>query len=178
LYDATQTGGCPRRFCHPDRPKRKSGSRVYSPAIFFSPLLELRLAETNTIIHGGNIKNEQSTFRTFFHRHKLNPILTAGQLGRIQLTACFNPGATLLADGNNPLIMFVRRDRRGHSHLLVLPARQTVWMTGQDLILTQRSWRIPESLPLEELWGIERPAYYVCTGIKKNMPLSIPLYTP
>lgn len=87
-----------------------------------------------------------------FHRHQLNPILTAADWP-YPVNSVFNPGATLLPDGTTLLLCRVE-DRRGHSHLSV--ARSP---NGVD------SWRIdsqptlladPERFP-EELWGIEDP---------------------
>jgi predicted GH43/DUF377 family glycosyl hydrolase len=87
-----------------------------------------------------------------FHRHRLNPILTAADWP-YPVNSVFNPGATLLPDGTTLLLCRVE-DRRGHSHLCV--ARSA---NGVD------SWRIdpqptlladPEHFP-EELWGIEDP---------------------
>lgn len=87
-----------------------------------------------------------------FHRHQLNPILTAADWP-YPVNSVFNPGATLLADGTTLLLCRVE-DRRGHSHLCI--ARSA---NGVD------NWRIdpqptlvadPEHFP-EELWGIEDP---------------------
>jgi beta-1,2-mannobiose phosphorylase / 1,2-beta-oligomannan phosphorylase len=87
-----------------------------------------------------------------FHRHKLNPILTAADWP-YPVNSVFNPGATLLPDGTTLLLCRVE-DRRGHSHLCI--ARSA---NGVD------NWRIdpqptlvadPEHFP-EELWGIEDP---------------------
>ena len=87
-----------------------------------------------------------------FHRHKLNPILSATDWP-YPVNSVFNPGATLLPDGTTLLLCRVE-DRRGHSHLTV--ARSD---NGMD------NWRIecrptlradPENFP-EELWGIEDP---------------------
>jgi predicted GH43/DUF377 family glycosyl hydrolase len=87
-----------------------------------------------------------------FHRHQLNPILTAADWP-YPVNSVFNPGATLLPDGTTLLLCRVE-DRRGHSHLCI--ARSA---NGVD------NWRIdphptlmadPERFP-EELWGIEDP---------------------
>ena len=87
-----------------------------------------------------------------FHRHQLNPILTAADWP-YPVNSVFNPGATFLPDGTTLLLCRVE-DRRGHSHLCV--ARSA---NGLD------NWRIdpqptlpadPERFP-EELWGIEDP---------------------
>ena len=50
-----------------------------------------------------------------FHRHKLNPILTAADWP-YPVHTVFNPAATLLPDGTTLLLCRVE-DRRGHSHL-------------------------------------------------------------
>ena len=87
-----------------------------------------------------------------FHRHKLNPILTANDWP-YPIHSVFNPGATLLPDGTTVLLCRVE-DRRGHSHLSV--ARSA---NGLD------DWKIdpqptlqpdPEHFP-EEMWGVEDP---------------------
>lgn len=87
-----------------------------------------------------------------FHRHQLNPILTAADWP-YAVNSVFNPGATLLPDGTTLLLCRVE-DRRGLSHLCI--ARSA---NGVD------SWRIdphptlmadPDHFP-EELWGIEDP---------------------
>jgi predicted GH43/DUF377 family glycosyl hydrolase len=87
-----------------------------------------------------------------FHRHKLNPILTASDWP-YPVNSVFNPGATLLPDGTTLLLCRVE-DRRGQSHLCA--ARSA---NGAD------DWQIdpkptlmadPEHFP-EELWGIEDP---------------------
>lgn len=87
-----------------------------------------------------------------FHRHELNPILTAAHWP-YPANSVFNPGATLLADGTTLLLCRVE-DRSGLSHLCA--ARSA---NGVD------DWKIdprptfpadPEHYP-EELWGIEDP---------------------
>jgi predicted GH43/DUF377 family glycosyl hydrolase len=87
-----------------------------------------------------------------FHRHKLNPILTAADWP-YPINSVFNAGATLLPDGTTLLLCRVE-DRRGLSHLCV--ARS---VNGVD------DWQIdprptllpdPDHYP-EELWGIEDP---------------------
>jgi predicted GH43/DUF377 family glycosyl hydrolase len=87
-----------------------------------------------------------------FHRHKLNPILTAADWP-YPINSVFNAGATLLPDGTTLLLCRVE-DRRGLSHLCA--ARS---VNGVD------DWQIdprptllpdPDHYP-EELWGIEDP---------------------
>ena len=87
-----------------------------------------------------------------FHRHKLNPILTAADWP-YPINSVFNAGAALLPDGTTLLLCRVE-DRRGLSHLCA--ARS---VNGVD------DWQIdprptllpdPDHYP-EELWGIEDP---------------------
>jgi len=87
-----------------------------------------------------------------FHRHKLNPILTAVNWP-YPINSVFNAGATLLPDGTTLLLCRVE-DRRGLSHFCA--ARSA---NGKD------DWQIdtkptllpdPDNYP-EELWGIEDP---------------------
>ena len=93
-----------------------------------------------------------NTHLELFQRHKLNPILTAANWP-YPINSVFNPGATLLADGQTLLLCRVE-DRRGQSHLCA--ARSANGVDG---------WRIdpeptfipdPEHYP-EEIWGIEDP---------------------
>lgn len=87
-----------------------------------------------------------------FHRHQLNPILTAADWP-YPINSVFNPGATLLPDGTTLLLCRVE-DRRGLSHLCAARSANGV-----------NDWRIdpqptlppdPDHYP-EELWGIEDP---------------------
>lgn len=87
-----------------------------------------------------------------FHRHKLNPILTAVNWP-YPINSVFNAGAALLPDGTTLLLCRVE-DRRGLSHFCA--ARSA---NGKD------DWQIdtkptllpdPDNYP-EELWGIEDP---------------------
>jgi predicted GH43/DUF377 family glycosyl hydrolase len=91
-------------------------------------------------------------YKTLFHRHPLNPILTADQWPYPAHTV-FNPGATRLADGTTLLLCRVE-DRRGHSHLCAARSANGIddWMIDETPTLEPQ----PESHP-EELWGIEDP---------------------
>jgi predicted GH43/DUF377 family glycosyl hydrolase len=87
-----------------------------------------------------------------FHRHQLNPILTAADWP-YPVNSVFNPGATLLPDGTTLLLCRVE-NRRGHSHLCVARSANGVdsWtIDPQPTLLAD-----PERFP-EELWGIEDP---------------------
>jgi predicted GH43/DUF377 family glycosyl hydrolase len=97
-----------------------------------------------------------------FHRHKLNPILTA-ENWPYPVNSVFNAGATLLKDGSTLLLCRVE-DRRGLSHFCA--ARSA---NGKD------SWKIdpqptllpdPDNFP-EELWGIEDPRITFVEKFKK-----------
>lgn len=87
-----------------------------------------------------------------FHRHQLNPILTAGDWP-YPVNSVFNPGATLLPDGTTLLLCRVE-DRRGHSHFCVARSANGVdnWTIDPEPTLVGD----PEHFP-EELWGIEDP---------------------
>lgn len=87
-----------------------------------------------------------------FHRHKLNPILTAAHWP-YPVHSVFNPGATLLADGTTLLLCRVE-DRSGHSHLCAARSANGV----EDWKIDPRPTLLadPEHFP-EELWGIEDP---------------------
>jgi beta-1,2-mannobiose phosphorylase / 1,2-beta-oligomannan phosphorylase len=97
-----------------------------------------------------------------FHRHKLNPILTAGNWS-YPINSVFNAGAALMPDGTSLLLCRVE-DRRGLSHLCA--ARSA---NGKD------NWQIdpqPTLLPdaknfPEELWGIEDPRITFVPELKK-----------
>jgi predicted GH43/DUF377 family glycosyl hydrolase len=97
-----------------------------------------------------------------FHRHKLNPILTA-ENWPYPINSVFNAGATLLPDGTTLLLCRVE-DRRGLSHFCA--ARSA---NGKD------NWQIdpqptllpdPDNYP-EELWGIEDPRITFIPELKK-----------
>ncbi len=87
-----------------------------------------------------------------FHRHKLNPILTATNWP-YPVNSVLNPGATLLADGTTLLLCRVE-DRRGHSHLCA--ARSANGVDGWQIDAQPTLLADPEHFP-EELWGIEDP---------------------
>jgi len=87
-----------------------------------------------------------------FHRHKLNPILTAADWP-YPINSVFNAGATLLPDGTTLLLCRVE-DRRGLSHLCVARSVNGVddWQIDPQPTLLPD----PDHYP-EELWGIEDP---------------------
>jgi predicted GH43/DUF377 family glycosyl hydrolase len=87
-----------------------------------------------------------------FHRHKLNPILTATDWP-YPINSVFNPGATLLPDGTTLLLCRVE-DRRGLSHLCAARSVNGVddWQIDPQPTLRPD----PDHYP-EELWGIEDP---------------------
>jgi len=87
-----------------------------------------------------------------FHRHELNPILTAADWP-YPVHSVFNPGATLLPDGATLLLCRVE-DRRGHSHLCA--ARSANGVDGWQIDSQPTLPTDPEHFP-EELWGIEDP---------------------
>ena len=87
-----------------------------------------------------------------FHRHKLNPILTAADWP-YPIHSVFNAGATLLPDGTTLLLCRVE-DRRGLSHLCAARSANGLdqWQIDpQPTLLAD-----PEHFP-EEMWGIEDP---------------------
>jgi predicted GH43/DUF377 family glycosyl hydrolase len=87
-----------------------------------------------------------------FHRHKLNPILTAADWP-YPIHTVFNPAATLLPDGATLLLCRVE-DRRGLSHLCAARSANGVdeWQIDSRPTLLPD----PDHFP-EELWGIEDP---------------------
>ena len=87
-----------------------------------------------------------------FHRHKLNPILTAADWP-YPINSVFNAGATLLPDGTTLLLCRVE-DRRGLSHLCAARSVNGVddWQIDPRPTLLPDPDRYPE-----ELWGIEDP---------------------
>jgi predicted GH43/DUF377 family glycosyl hydrolase len=87
-----------------------------------------------------------------FHRHELNPILTAADWP-YPVNSVFNPGAALLADGTTLLLCRIE-DRRGHSHLCAARSANGVdgWRIDPQPTLSPDPKRFPE-----ELWGIEDP---------------------
>jgi len=97
-----------------------------------------------------------------FHRHKLNPILTAADWP-YPVNSIFNAGATILPDGKTLLLCRVE-DRTGLSHLCAARSEN-----GKD------NWQIdslptlkpsPEKYP-EELWGIEDPRITFVPELKR-----------
>ncbi len=97
-----------------------------------------------------------------FHRHKLNPILTAADWP-YPAHSVFNPAATLLPDGTTLLLCRVE-DRRGHSHLCVARSANGVddWQIDpQPTLLAD-----PEHYP-EEMWGIEDARITYVPELKK-----------
>lgn len=97
-----------------------------------------------------------------FHRHRLNPILTAADWP-YPINTVFNPGATLLRDGTTLLLCRVE-DRRGHSHLTM--ARSANGVNGWEIDPQPTLPADPENFP-EELWGIEDPRITYVPELKK-----------
>jgi predicted GH43/DUF377 family glycosyl hydrolase len=97
-----------------------------------------------------------------FHRHKLNPILTAADW-TYPINSVFNPGATLLADGTTLLLCRVE-DRRGLSHLCAARSADGVndWQIDSQPTLMPD----PDHYP-EELWGIEDPRITYVPELRK-----------
>lgn len=93
-----------------------------------------------------------NTHVELFHRHKLNPILSAANWP-YPVNTVFNPGATLLADGTTLLLCRVE-DRRGQSHLCA--ARSANGVDGWQIDPQPTMMSDPEHFP-EEIWGIEDP---------------------
>src|SRR3972149_3662147 len=87
-----------------------------------------------------------------FHRHKLNPILTAANWP-YPVNSVLNPGATLLLDGTTLLLCRVE-DRRGHSHLCAARSANGIdgWVVDGEPTLRPDPQHYPE-----EIWGIEDP---------------------
>src|SRR6266508_789387 len=97
-------------------------------------------------------KMQGNNFRELFRRYEHNPILTA-DAWPYPSNSVFNPGATLLPDGETLLLARVE-DRRGISHLTAARSQDgiTNWRIDQRPTLRPD----PENYP-EELWGIEDP---------------------
>jgi predicted GH43/DUF377 family glycosyl hydrolase len=95
---------------------------------------------------------QDNNFRELFRRYEHNPILTA-DAWPYPSNSVFNPGATLLPDGETLLLARVE-DRRGISHLTTARSQDgiTNWRIDQRPTLRPD----PENYP-EELWGIEDP---------------------
>lgn len=97
-----------------------------------------------------------------FHRHKLNPILTA-ENWPYPINSVFNAGATLLPDGTTLLLCRVE-DRRGLSHLCA--ARSANGVDGWKIDPQPTLLPDPDNFP-EELWGIEDPRITFVLELKK-----------
>jgi predicted GH43/DUF377 family glycosyl hydrolase len=97
-----------------------------------------------------------------FHRHKLNPILTANDWP-YPVNSVFNPGSTLLPDGTTLLLCRVE-DRRGHSHLCA--ARSTNGVDGWRIDSQPTLMADPKNHP-EEVWGIEDPRITLVPELNK-----------
>ena len=97
-----------------------------------------------------------------FHRHKLNPILTA-ENWPYPINSVFNAGATLLPDGTTLLLCRVE-DRRGLSHLCA--ARSSNGIDGWKIDPQPTLLPDPDNYP-EELWGIEDPRITFVPELKK-----------
>ncbi|MFN2126749.1 MAG: glycosidase [Anaerolineales bacterium] len=97
-----------------------------------------------------------------FHRHKLNPILTA-ENWPYPINSVFNAGATLLPDETTLLLCRVE-DRRGLSHLCA--ARSSNGIDGWKIDPQPTLLPDPDNYP-EELWGIEDPRITFVPELKK-----------
>ncbi len=97
-----------------------------------------------------------------FHRHNLNPILTA-ENWPYPINSVFNAGATLLPDGTTLLLCRVE-DRRGLSHLCA--ARSSNGVDGWKIDRQPTLLPDPANFP-EELWGIEDPRITFVPELKK-----------
>ncbi len=98
-----------------------------------------------------------------FHRHVLNPILTANDWP-YPVHSVFNPGATLLPDGATLLLCRVE-DRRGLSHLTA--ARSANGVDGWQIDSQPTLPADPVNFP-EELWGIEDPRITYVPELRKH----------
>lgn len=87
-----------------------------------------------------------------FQRHRGNPILTA-RTWPYAVHSVFNPGATLLPDGQTLLLVRVE-DFRGHSHLCAARSHNGIdaWQVDPQPTLLANPVEHPD-----ELWGIEDP---------------------
>ena len=90
------------------------------------------------------------SFSELFQRSKNNPILTAADWPYL-MHSVFNPGATLLPDGQTLLLARVE-DRTGISHLTA--ARSQNGITDWQIAAQPTLAPDPQNHP-EELWGIE-----------------------
>lgn len=101
-------------------------------------------------------------YSKLFHRHNLNPILTATDWP-YPVHSVFNPGAVLLPDGTTVLLCRVE-DRRGHSHFCV--ARSANGLDNWQIDPQPTLLADPEHFP-EELWGIEDPRITYVPELRK-----------
>ena len=94
----------------------------------------------------------KSRFRELFHRHPQNPILSALDWP-YPVNTVFNPGATLLPNGETLLLARVE-DRRGISHLTAARSADGIsnWRIDSKPTLSPD----PDHYP-EDIWGIEDP---------------------
>jgi predicted GH43/DUF377 family glycosyl hydrolase len=101
-------------------------------------------------------------YTELFHRHKLNPILTAADWP-YPVHSVFNPGATLLPDGTTLLLCRVE-DRHGLSHLSAARSVNGVdkWQIAPQPTLPADPKHFPE-----EIWGIEDPRITYVPELKK-----------
>ncbi|MDZ7767348.1 MAG: glycosidase [Melioribacteraceae bacterium] len=97
-----------------------------------------------------------------FHRHKLNPILTA-QNWPYPVNSVFNAGATLLQDGTTLLLCRVE-ERSGLSHLCAARSKNGIdnWEIDDQPTLMPDVENFPE-----EKWGIEDPRITFVPELKK-----------
>jgi predicted GH43/DUF377 family glycosyl hydrolase len=100
--------------------------------------------------------------KEIFHRHKLNPILTADNWP-YPINSVFNAGATLLPDGTTLLLCRVE-NRSGLSHLGAARSANGIdgWVIDPEPTLLSD----PENYP-EEKWGIEDPRITFVPELKK-----------
>jgi predicted GH43/DUF377 family glycosyl hydrolase len=97
-----------------------------------------------------------------FHRHHLNPLLTAADWP-YPVNSVFNAGAVLLQDGTTLLLCRVE-DRRGLSHLSAARSANGIdnWKIDREPTLLSD----PKSFP-EEMWGIEDPRITFVPELKR-----------
>jgi predicted GH43/DUF377 family glycosyl hydrolase len=92
------------------------------------------------------------SYKTLFHRHGTNPILTAEDWP-YPAHSVFNPAATRLKDGTTLLLCRVE-DRRGHSHLCAARSKNGIdeWVIDPEPTFPADPVNFPD-----ELWGVEDP---------------------
>lgn len=97
-----------------------------------------------------------------FHRHQLNPILTANKWP-YSVNSVFNAGATILKDGMTLLLCRVE-DRTGLSHLCAARSKNGIdnWQIDSSPTLMPDVENFPE-----EKWGIEDPRITFVPELKK-----------